>query len=185
MNALVDLLGKLFGAIAIWVMVEPWEQALRVRSGRHLKRLSPGLHWRIPLLDVIYKQSVRRRITLVSTQTLTTADGSTVVVAASLGFAIGDIEVLHQSLHDAEDTLCQLALEAVAAHVARTRRADLNPADMADRLTTDLAASFGEFGLTGVSLRITDFAFIRAYRLIQDNRWSRSDAVTTLKAEQS
>ena len=53
-----------------WVIVQPWESCLRVRLGRHVALLAPGVHWRIPYVDQAYRQSVRLRIAHLPTQTV-------------------------------------------------------------------------------------------------------------------
>jgi regulator of protease activity HflC (stomatin/prohibitin superfamily) len=152
-----------------WVMVAPWEQALRVRAGRHVTRLSPGVHLRVPFLDTVYVQSVRMRLATMSMQTVMTRDRQALTVAGALGYAVGDIEQLYRTLHHAEDTLTNLSMNAVAECAARERAADLTPEKLAQLATH--ALTFTPYGLVDVSIRITDFAFLRTYRLVSDARW--------------
>jgi regulator of protease activity HflC (stomatin/prohibitin superfamily) len=172
MSGLIAGIRQLFAQVAFWVTVQPWEQALRVRAGKHLRRLAPGFHLRIPIIDVVHRQTVRRRNCLIATH-----DGATLVVGASLGYAIADIEKLYQGLHDAEDTLRQMTAAAIARAVLDAPRAALAPEKLNGALSAELGAQFGAYGLHGVELRLTDFAFIRAIRLIQDKRWGGDAAL--------
>lgn len=164
-------LSNFLGRFAVMVMVSPWEQAIRVRAGRHVARLAPGFHLLIPVVDVVHRQTVRRRNSMIPTQTLTTADGHTLIIGASLGYEIADIEQLYRTLHDADDTLVQMAAAAIADAVQATPRGELRPRAAGERLTGELSRELGAFGLGGVQLRITDFGYIRAFRLVQDQRW--------------
>lgn len=170
-------LSNFLSRFSVVVMVSPWEQAIRVRAGRQVRRLHPGIHLLVPILDTVHKQTVRRRNSLIATQTLTTADGETIVIGASLGFEIADIERLYRTLHDADDTLCQLAAAALADVVLTTPRADLTPGVLGELVTKNLAGGFDGYGIAGVELRVTDFAYIHAIRLVQDQRWGMSAAL--------
>lgn len=179
MIGVLDYLARLFRGIAFWVVVLPWQQALRVRAGRYVRLLSGGIFLKLPVLDVIQIESVRRRTSLVPTQTLSTSDGATVVVSAVVGYAIGDLEKLYRSLHHAEDTIAQSAQGVIAEEVFRLRRSEIDPAKLADLVNRRLEQMFSPYGLDQVGLRITDFSFLRAIRLIQDGRWSHGRALDT------
>lgn len=182
MNEIIATLGRLFSQVAFWATVAPWELALRVRAGRHVRCLPPGLHLRIPIIDQIFKQSVRLRSSTIPTQTLSTTDGATVIVGAMLSYAIGDIKSLYDRLHHAEDTVTQLASGTIASIVSGADRA-IRPDALSARATLILAEHFAEFGLVDVTVRVTDFAFMRAFRLVQDGRWSGfGDALSTKPA---
>lgn len=171
MSGFLAAIQQFFGGVVFWIVVQPWEQAIRVRAGRHVKRLAPGLHLRVPILDEVHKQAARLRCALIPTQTLCTADGQTLVVGATLGYAVADIEKLYRRLSHAEDTVSQLAAAAIAAEVFGRDRANALPQDVADAATAALRAELEPLGFSEVSLRVTDFAFVRAFRLIQEARW--------------
>lgn len=179
MTGVIDYLSRLLGGMAFWVVVLPWQQGLRVRAGRYLQRLGPGLYLKIPVLDDVQVESVRRRTSTLPVQTLSTADGATITVAAAVGYAIGDLERLYRGLHHAEDTIIQAAQGLIAAEVFRRRKSEMDPADICERLNGQLVQALEPFGLTEVTLQITDFAFVRAFRLIQDQRWSHGRALDT------
>lgn len=169
MNTLWQLLTQIRRVFEWWVVVQPWEQALRVRLGKHVRRLGSGCHLRVPFADVIYRQSVRMRWCDLSTQTITTADGKAVTLSAALGYQIADIERLYQSLHHAEGTLQYLAMCAIAEAVHGAQAADCRPETVQDR--ADAALQLEPYGIADASIRVTDFAFVRTYRLIQDQKW--------------
>ena len=179
MSGILDYLARLFRGMAFWIVVLPWQQALRVRAGRFVRLFGPGVYLKLPILDVVQIESVRRRTSMVPTQTLSTADGHTVVVGAVIGYAIEDVERLYQSLHHAEDTIAQTAQGAIAEEMFRLRRSEVDPAKLARLINGRLVGAFARFGLGDVTLHITDFAFLRAIRLIQDQRWSHGRALDT------
>lgn len=179
MSGVMEYLARLFRGFAFWVVVLPWQQALRVRAGRHVRLLKQGIYLKIPVLDVVKVESVRRRTSMVPVQTLSTSDGTTVTVSAVLGYAIGDLERLFRSLHHAEDTIVQSAQGVIADEVFRQKRHELDPARLCAAASERLAEAFAPYGLSDVELHITDFAFLRAIRLIQDQRWFHGRALDT------
>ena len=42
MNQILDLIREFFRLFQWWVIIAPWEQAVRVRAGKHLTLLQPG-----------------------------------------------------------------------------------------------------------------------------------------------
>lgn len=171
-NELFSSIGRFFNLFVFWYMVEPWDQCLRVRFGKHIKKIPAGFHVKIPYLDVLYKQHSRYRTTVCPTQTLTTADGHTVVCSFALGYSLGDIEKFYQTLTSADSTLTQMVSSYVSDAVASTNRADLKAVEINDKITELVADKFDEYGLKDVTVCLQDFAFIRAIRLISDQRYN-------------
>lgn len=180
MNEIIAALSRLIGQVIFWATVKPWEQCIRVRAGRWVKRLKPGLHFRIPIVDEIFKQACRLRNAHVTTQTLSTADGATVVVGATIGYEIVDIERLYNSLDHGEDTVGQITAAAIAACVFASARDRATPEAISLCVTAQLAGRFDSYGLALKSVCITDFAFVRAIRLVMDQRYGGyGDRLTT------
>jgi regulator of protease activity HflC (stomatin/prohibitin superfamily) len=167
--ALLRQLGQLF---TWWVTVAPWERGLRVRAGRHVKRLAPGLHLKLPFLDATYVQSVRLRIAHQPMQTVMTQDRKALMVAAAVGYAVADVALLYQTLHHAQDTISNLAMMAIAEAAAAFRAEELTPDALSRAATARL--KFDKHGLEEVTVRVTDFALVRTYRLVTDQRWGGS-----------
>lgn len=172
MSEIITAITQLFGQVVFWATVAPWEQAIRVRAGKRVRRLAPGLHLRVPIIDTVHKQSVRLRSCCIQTQTISSADSATLICGATLAYSISDIERLYRGLHHAEDTVSQIVAAEIAGHVSHVARADLAPATVSDAVTARVAPRLAEYGLSDVSVRVTDFAFVRTYRLVSDQRWS-------------
>jgi hypothetical protein len=166
MSELVQAILRFLRSLKIWVIVSPWEQAVRVRRGKLVTVLNAGLHVKIPILDVVYVQSTRLRFTSCDRQTLTTLDGKTVTCAAAIGYEIADLEKLYRTAHHAEDTIRQMTRGAIATYLSRTNAAQLELAccSMGVRGLIDLTL----FGLTVKEIVVTDLAIVRTYRLIGD-----------------
>lgn len=170
MKTLWEFLSQFWKQLRPWVIVNPWERAIRVRLGRWRVLLGPGLHLKVPIADAVFSQSVRRRICTMRTQTLTTDDGKTAMLGACLGYEIIDLDRLYDTLHHAEDTLENLALAAFANEV-RSRTSGECAAEVIEQ-AVQARLDFERFGVGAVEVHLTDFAFVRTYRLISDPRYS-------------
>lgn len=170
----MDALSRLFQAasrvLTWWVSVMPWESAIRVRCGRWVVLLRPGFHLKLPVLDLVYKQSVRMRVMNTPVQTITTNDGKTITLSAAIGYSISDIRKLYDTLHHPEDTIINLVLSSLANYVAEHPAMHCNPKAIAEAAAEDI--DLASYGLSDVQVYVTDFAFVRTFRLINDQRWS-------------
>jgi len=166
MNELIATLRQILLSLRLWVTVTPWEQAIRVRLGRSVKLLNAGVHFKIPLIDLIYLQSVRMRIAQLPRQTLETADGRVISLVCSIGYSIADIALLYKTLNHAEDTISNLAQAAIAAHISKSQCSACTPVAIQEALKNSLPLD--QYGLSGVEIYVTECAVARTYRVLGD-----------------
>lgn len=183
MSAIREIFRELGGLLRWWVVVAPWEQAVRVRMGKHVTVLSAGVHLRIPFADRIFRQSIRRRFSSIPTQTVTTRDGQTVTVSGTMGYAIADVGKLYNTLHHAEDTINSEGQGVIARFVARNAFADCLPEAIEAHVAN--ALDLRRYGLEGMEFFVTDFAAVRTYWLIQGqpHDWAHGRALDTTEED--
>lgn len=162
---LQQLFDALKAALTWWIVVTPWEQALRVRWGRHVTLLRSGVYLRLPIVDRVYRQTVRRRFSAVPTQTLTMQDGKTVTVAGSLGYCIVDLQTLYATLHHAEATLEAETQALVSDFIISHEYTDFTPAALQNYVEQHL--DFSRYGIGDAEFVITTFVCVKTYRLLQ------------------
>lgn len=165
-NEIIKALSQLFHW---WILVMPWEQGLRIRLGKNVKVLVGGIYLRIPFVDIAYVKAFRVRIIPIAPQTVTTADRQTVTVTCALGYEIVDILKLYNSLNDPEMTLSTIAACHVATKLMTSTAGGLTSADIESYLMDEMGKT--DYGLKFSYLKITSFAIVRTYRLIQDGNW--------------
>jgi regulator of protease activity HflC (stomatin/prohibitin superfamily) len=154
-----------------WIILAPWEQALRVRRGKIVHQLGGGIHLRIPFFDRFFVQSVRMRISELPIQTLTTLDGHTITLSGTLRYRIENLHKLYETLHDAEGTLSHIAQGAVADYIVTHPLEDCEPHTVVEAVSVVVKAELGNFGLNDIDVRITDYARVRTYRFIAQDVW--------------
>ena len=148
-----------------WIVVLPWEQAIRIRFGKRIKVLRAGIHLKVPVIDVIFRQSVRRRTTLIRQQTMTTLDDKVITIGGGVNYSIVDILTLYNSLDQASDVIETEFMGAVAKYIRNRRLKDCRPGEMENVIRNHV--DFSMYGLSKMDLFITDFAVVKTYRFIQ------------------
>ncbi len=169
MNQLKDFFQWILDAVKIWVIVQPWQTALIVRNGSKIKKVSKGIFFRIPYFDSVYVQESRLRIASMPIQTCTSKDFKTVTINASLGYSITCIETLYNTLYHPEITITNMAMSEVAEFVFENDIKDISPKIIEVKVLEKLNA--GNYGLKFEYFRLTSFAIVSTYRLIQDQSW--------------
>jgi hypothetical protein len=181
MPILQQLLAALKSLLTWWVMVAPWEQAVRVRGGKRLMLLNAGLHLRVPIWDRIYQQSTRRRFSVPPPQTLTTKDGKSLTVCVTVGYSIADLLLLYQSLHHPEEAVQAEVMGAVARVVTGLRSDECRPAQIGAAATG--VVDLHRFGLTDFEITVVSYAIVRTYRFITGEgfTWRHGESLETTR----
>jgi hypothetical protein len=179
-NALIQNFLKIF---TWWIVVAPWEQALRVRAGKHVKKVDAGIYLKIPFLDRIFKQSTRRRLSMIRPQTLTTRDGHTITLSGALGYNIVDIEKLFQTLHHPEDTLEAEVASLVAEYIVLNNLDKCIPDIIENYVRGKM--NLEQYGLGSQQFFLSSFTRVKTYRLITGEipSWTRGNNLDTSTSE--
>lgn len=173
MGTLIESLKQFGQVFRWWVIIAPWEQGLRVRLGCRITVLRAGPHLRVPFVDSVYVQSTRRRVVNLPIQTVTTRDGKTLTFSGTVSYAIADVAKLYATLHHAHDTLQNLALQALAERVS-------SGVGLTAQQLVSINLDLSNYGIVDTELCVTDFAFVKTYRLISDQKWGgQGDALNT------
>ena len=169
MNQIKDFFEYIFNAIKIWIIVQPWQAGIRVRSGKKVKKLAGGIYFRLPYFDSVFIQEVRLRVTEMPMQTLTSKDVQTITLNSSFGYSIVDVEKLYETLYHPERTLQNIAMSEIAMFIWNNKVTDINPKVLQDAVLAKLEAD--DYGIKFQYFKITNFAVVKTFRLIQDQSW--------------
>lgn len=169
MNQVQQFFEYIFNAVKIFVVVQPWETGIRVRNGKQIKKLEKGIYFRIPYFDSVYVQESRLRVVEMPIQTLTSKDLKTVTINSSFGYSITDVEKLYDTLYHPESTLQSIAMSEVASFIFGKNLEDVTPQSLEEYVLNKLNEE--DYGISFEYFRITNFAVVRTYRLIQDQSW--------------
>ena len=166
MAAFFNFLTKCWAILVWWFVVAPWERVLRVRLGRKEVEFGPGLHRRIPYVDVLYRQTTRLHFSSIDPQTVTTLDNQTVTFAGVFGYVIKDLHTLYHSMQSPETTMQALVHGALAQYISTHAWTECDPDTVEQAVINEL--DIERYGLGEPQLSLTTYARVRTYRFILD-----------------
>lgn len=169
MNYIKETIEYLTKVFQWWIIIQPWERAVRTRFGKHYRVILPGTHLRIPFFDTFYIQTIRLRVVSIPPQTVTSKDGKTLTVVIAVGYSICDIQKLYNKLYQPEVTICNMVQGEIAGFVAGCDLVDCSPSKIEEHLYNKLKEF--DHGLNYEYLKLTGYAVVRTFRLIQDSHW--------------
>lgn len=170
MGQVQQFIEYIFNAIKIWVIIQPWEEGLRVRMGKHIKKLHKGIYFKLPYFDSVYVQETRLRVKNMPIQTITTKDGMTITLNSALGYTITNLERLYQTLYAPEATIQNIAMSTNAEIMRNLDASDIVPEEVEKQVLEKLNEK--DYGMSFEYFKITSYAQARTYRLIQDHAWN-------------
>ena len=168
------------GQLFTWlIIVAPWEQAIRIRLGHHVRLLRAGWYIRLPFVDRVYRQTIRRRISAIHPQTLTTRDGKTISLTACLGYAIRDVQKLFDTLDQPESTIESEVASMVSDFIATRTLEECTPENLQSHVREKLTLE--QYGLSGEEFFLTNFAVVKTFRFITGDlpAWSQGGILDT------
>lgn len=177
-NQIFGFIGKLF---EWWFTVMPWEQAVFIRKGKKVKVLEKGLYFKVPFIDRVYIQQTRIRMVDLPVQTISTADGKTVTIKSVLGYSIKDIEKMFNTIAHPEMTLCGIVMGGMAEYINKTNSKEASPKALEEFLLKQVGQT--DYGLGDLSVKITSWADVKTFRLIQDASWMNENLKMTYVGE--
>ena len=169
MGQLKELLEYLLNAIKIWIIIQPWQTGIIVRCGKNKRKVNGGIFFRLPYFDAVYVQENRLRVLNMAMQTLTTKDGHTITLNSATGYSISDIEKLYDTLYHPETTVTNFATSEAAEYVFERDLKDILPKKIEAHVLKKLQEF--DYGLKFEYYRLSNFAVVKTFRLIQDQSW--------------
>lgn len=147
-----------------WVVIAPWEIGVRVRLGKTAVAMRPGLHPRIPFVDVITLVNTRLRIDGTPPVTVHgTGFNCTRYISATVGYRVSD-PLKAMSIFGLPSAV---VVSKTQGEIAVTRDEG--------KATEALKAFFDE--ASGISIEFIKFVEdveVRTYRLINGGSWIAS-----------
>lgn len=169
MNQVKDFFQWLLDVIKIFIIIQPWQTGIIVRNGKKIRKISKGIFFRLPYFDSVFVQENRLRVSNMAIQTLTTKDLNTITLNSSCGYSIIDIEKLYNTLYHPEITIANMCMSEVAEFVFEKNLKDITPKAIEDQVLIKLKQL--DYGICFEYFRLSNFAVVKTFRLIQDQSW--------------
>lgn len=163
LNNIFDYIVRL---LDLWFIVNPWEQAIHIRFGKKVILREGGLYFKIPYLDKVYINTIRKRMFDLSIQTITTKDEKTVTLKCCAGYRISDMYKLYNSLYHVEITVASMIMSKISNYIRNINYKDIDINYMEENILKEL--NLEQYGLSDLSFNILSWSNVKTYRLIQD-----------------
>lgn len=163
-SQVMEFIKKLFDW---WFFVLPWEQAIFVRGGKKVKLLTAGWYFKIPFIDLVFKQTIRTRIIDLPFQTITNKNGKTITIKSNMQYSIGDMYKLYNSISHPEVYIYGVISGYVSQAIKNSDNLDL---DIVEYEVNSKLVNL-DLGLKELQFKITSWADVRTFRMIQDGSW--------------
>ena len=169
MNQVQQFFEYVLNAVKVWIIVQPWEVGLRIRCGKTIKNLDKGIYFRLPYFDSVYIQESRLRVISLATQTITTLNGQTITLNGAIGYSLIDINKLYDTLFHPETTVSNITMSNISTFICSREHEDIKVDMLEKHILAELKKL--DYGLDFSYFKVTNFAIVRTYRLIQDQNW--------------
>ena len=169
MNIIKDIIDYLSKLFTWWVVVMPWEQGIRVTLGKKMLLMTKGVYLKLPLLHTIFVQEKRLRVINLPIQTICTSDGHALTLSCSVGYSIVDIIKLYNTLYQPDMTISNIVAAKIAEQICNVKLEDCKPSMVQAGVNESLLSS--DYGLKFEYVNITNFAYVKTFRLIQDQSY--------------
>src|SRR3970040_188106 len=166
MNTFFQWLVEFLRGVIPWVIVVPWEVAIRIRLGKFTRPLGPGLHLRFPYLDEFIIGNTRMRIATTTLQTISTRDRHAISLAASIGFRVSSPLDSFMRSQEPNNTISAYAMTLITEYILAKTLQEVTVTELRDIVLKGLR-DFGA-GMEFEFVAITDFAVVKTFRLLQE-----------------
>lgn len=170
MGQVKELLEYIFNMFKIWVIVQPWQQGIRVRFGKHKKLLNAGIHFKIPYFDSVFVQETRLRMINLPMQTVNSEDKETVTLNGALGYVITDIDKLYSTLYHPETTIMNITMANITDYVSSLAFNKISLDDLEEYVLNELQEL--DYGLRFEKFEVMNFVSVKTYRIIKEDSWT-------------
>ena len=161
-----DFIAGFWNVLRPWVVVNDFEGGVILRFGRYYRKLTPGLHWKLPLADNALTTSTVITTMALRPQTLTTRDDLTIVISAIVKYHIADVRAYLLDIWDSADVLNDVTLGAIKETIASVDYSDLQEKSIESHVLAMVGKEAEKFGVDVHKVTFSDLGRVRSLRLI-------------------
>jgi len=163
---LIDLLIQVWDRAAPAFIVHAYQTAGVLRFGRYHRTCPPGFHMKWPFVEEAIEVLTTVTTIRLPAQTITTADGKSIVASAMVKYSIRDVQPYITEITDQHDVLADVTCGSIRMAV-REMTADQLVAEPPERRVVELVRKqVNEYGFKVHSVTFIDLAAVKTLRLI-------------------
>lgn len=168
LDRLIDLLLQWVDWFVPFAVVDAFERAVVLRLGVFRRELAPGFHWVMPFgIDRVIADNVVPRTLNLAAQSLTTSDGSQIVIGVIVTARIHDIQKALLEVETVDEALQDSCYAEIARVVHEHTWEELQADSINDALLKACRKRAFTYGVEILRAQVSDLARCKSLRLIQ------------------
>jgi len=155
-------------ALEFWplTMVDKWELGLRVRVGKYLTPLEPGLRVSLPFIDTVLTENATLRSVNLEEQTMTTVDRVNVSAGGVIWYHVVDLKKLWMEVENHEDSMSNLAMVALAGKLGEVEFTECSLMALQGVAQKKIRGEARKWGIYVDGFQLTDLCESQVFRFI-------------------
>ena len=166
MEALLAFIWRFILEVWPWTIIDKWETGLRVRLGKYLTPLAPGVRVSLPFIDTILTEPKTLKTANLTDQTMRTLDRVNASCSGVTWYYITDIRQLWMSVDDHEEAMSNLAMTALATKLALVNFSDCTLLTLERVAQKKIRREAKKWGIHVKKFELTDLCDSQAIRLM-------------------
>lgn len=166
-DKLIDFIIHFISDILPVYVVNSWEKGVYLRFGKFVKVVNPGLIFKIPFVDKVWKTAVITQTIHLQPQTLTTLDEKGIVLKSIVRYHVDDVQEFLLNVMHASDVLVDTTQGVIRDTVEGYNWVDLY--NISDYLQDQVQDIVGNWGITIEKITLTDLGIVNTYRIMSDS----------------
>lgn len=171
-----DLVVWLRDELKFWVIINHYDRGVRLRLGKHRGGvLTPGIHWRLPVIDEVATVMIKPTTLDLTEQTVTTRNSVQVVIECSVKYEIVDAVIVLLEVHSAVDALADMSKGIIRKIITSHDWPQLNDSALEVEVLKELKKESRKWGIRVVAFNIATLAPMRSIRLLQTSSYKLNE----------
>jgi len=166
-DKLITLIQQFINELIPIFIIDEWEEAIVLRFGKYFNTYKPGVYYKIPFFDSVWRYTVITQSIDIPPQSVTTADSENVVVKGIIRFSIIDIKTFMLTITQPQDVLTDTTGGMIREIIEDTKW--VNIVDIDKRLTSEVGKFVKKWGIKVEKVTLTDLQIANSIRIIQDS----------------
>jgi len=155
------------GSLRFWVVIEPYEEGVRLRLGKFVDELKPGFHWMWPLhIDHVIIHIVVATTHHLGFGSITTRDGKAVGFNAVITHKVHDIKKAMLEIENVEDAIRDACSGEIGRVLHGSTWEEITDDSILDKLTSACRKRGFRYGIEILSVQLSSLSLVKNIRLM-------------------
>jgi regulator of protease activity HflC (stomatin/prohibitin superfamily) len=165
-DRLIDFLLSVWDQLIPFEVIDHYNRGVRLRFGKTKGGvLEAGLHWKIPFVDRILQQMIKMKTLSLSEQTITTKDGTSIVVRAVVKYEVNNVITLILEVNDPIDAIADMTKGIIRKTFISKNWDECNDPEIEKEIAKKARAEAKQWGIAIIEITLTDLGDVPSFRL--------------------